>query len=523
MPLYPAEKLSELPQFDDLASALKNPQRVIRLDLHRPEESAQLERVAELSNLQSLSISLAKLDHLLPRLPEMKDLQDLSFQACNLAVFPDCIFQLPNLYSLSLGNNHLRELPVAIADLVKLQELRLAQNELESIPDSIGKIKGLSILGFSYNRLESLPESIGHLCHLEWLFLDVNRLRSLPDELVQLTSLRSLDLNSNKLSTLPEGICNLQKLERLSIERNPFESLPACIARMPNLKELAIEASKRSLFMDWTYQPSSEAPKLRLSDLQLFVTRESELFQPLQSAIQEAQLTAFEEVLLRRARAAIQIESTAPDDYSIPGISRLGGFPDLVDASKFPKTDKRYWIFLAQINLAEIASLNHFLPRKGLLSFFADSTESLSCRVLFYDGDTGALKTIHHAGAEEMLSPEDDYTQAPYRVRFRPYFSLPHDPPPELRDSEHFSAEGLHLSVDHQINGYTFTQHESPQEQAAMKLRGSPEEWIPLLQLGWDEHVGFCFWDAGTLTFSIHQEDLRRWNFDKVYLSLESS
>jgi uncharacterized protein YwqG len=160
-----------------------------------------------------------------------------------------------------------------------------------------------------------------------------------------------------------------------------------------------------------------------------------------------------------------------------------------------------------------------------LLSFFADSTEGLNCKVLFYDGDPAALKTIRHQGAQEMLSPDDNYTQTPYQVSFSPYFSLPHEPPPELRDSEAYcaAAEALHCSVDHHINGYTFTQHESPQEQAAKEFRGSPQEWVPLLQLGWDKQVGFCFWDAGTLTFSIHQEDLRRWNFDKVHLSLESS
>lgn len=73
------------------------------------------------------------------------------------------------------------------------------------------------------------------------------------------------------------------------------------------------------------------------------------------------------------------------------------------------------------------------------------------------------------------------------------------------------------------MNGYTYTQHESPQEQAAAKMRGAPVEWVPLLKLGWDQKVGFCFWDAGTLTFCIHQEDLRRNDFSRVQVSLESS
>jgi uncharacterized protein YwqG len=60
-------------------------------------------------------------------------------------------------------------------------------------------------------------------------------------------------------------------------------------------------------------------------------------------------------------------------------------------------------------------------------------------------------------------------------------------------------------------------------ERAADDLGGLPSEWIPLLQLGWDEKVGFCFWDAGTLTFTIHQEDLRRCDFSRVHVRLETS
>ena len=74
-----------------------------------------------------------------------------------------------------------------------------------------------------------------------------------------------------------------------------------------------------------------------------------------------------------------------------------------------------------------------------------------------------------------------------------------------------------------QINGYTFTQHESPETQAANELGGRPDEWVCLLELDSHMDVGFCFWDAGTLTFVIHQEDLRRNDFSRVHVSLESS
>jgi uncharacterized protein YwqG len=290
---------------------------------------------------------------------------------------------------------------------------------------------------------------------------------------------------------------------------------------------ISIESTKRPLFMDWTYQHSANPPWTGLADLKLFVSGDSDLYEPLMATIRKAGLSEFSSSIAAVAREAVRIESTVPDDYSELRVSRLGGFPDLPDASLFPTTEGRFWIFLAQINMADMAPLNGFLPRSGLLSFFVDSTTGLTAKVLFHEEDSGSLITVRHGGGSEMIDPDDDYTQGPHRVKFSRFTSLPYDPPDPIVankvESLYQECDSLHSRVDHHLNGYTFTQHESPQEQAADKLGGRPEEWVQLLSLGWDDKVGFCFWDAGTLTFSIHQEDLRRWDFSKVYCSLETS
>jgi Domain of unknown function (DUF1963) len=73
----------------------------------------------------------------------------------------------------------------------------------------------------------------------------------------------------------------------------------------------------------------------------------------------------------------------------------------------------------------------------------------------------------------------------------------------------------------HSINAHVFTQHESPQEQAAATFNGQTHEWMNLLCL---ESIGdFNFWDAGTLTYSIHQQDLAIADFGRVVTSIESS
>lgn len=59
-------------------------------------------------------------------------------------------------------------------------------------------------------------------------------------------------------------------------------------------------------------------------------------------------------------------------------------------------------------------------------------------------------------------------------------------------------------TFDHHINGWSFHDLCSPQTEAAMALRGQPDEWVPLLSLGYGEKAGFCFWGAGKLIFCIH-------------------
>ncbi|RBP45876.1 leucine rich repeat (LRR) protein [Roseimicrobium gellanilyticum] len=526
MALYTDDELEEFPTFHDLKEALRNTAKVIRFDTSECQDAAFLSRVAELRNLQLLSISLSDVSQLLPLLGELKDLQNLHLQACNVPTFPESILGLKNLRSLSIGNCGLLQLPDGLDALASLRELRLLQNQLRRIPDCAQRLTRLTVFGLSYNQIEELPEWIGLLKGLECLFLDVNKLSRVPEAIGNLALLESLNLSFNKLRSLPDSVCRLKSLRDLDLEHNPFDSLPACLATMTEV-EISIESGKRILFMDWSYRPSEKPPQLDLAEMRLFVASDSPVHPSLVSAIQEAGLAERAAPIAKVAREAIEIRSTVPDDYSQSGNSRLGGFPELTDASLFPKTDGKYWTFLAQLNLADIAPLNRYLPPSGLLSFFVDTGYYENCRVLFTQEIRAPLLTVRHAGEDVMLSPGDDYTQNPHRVEFTRTFSLPYDAPEGVTGDHaqelYDNGECLRNQWDHHINGYTYAQNESAGERAAAECKGQPHEWVPLLQLGWDGKVGFCFWDAGTLTFSIHQEDLRRWDFSNVQVSLETS
>lgn len=80
---------------------------------------------------------------------------------------------------------------------------------------------------------------------------------------------------------------------------------------------------------------------------------------------------------------------------------------------------------------------------------------------------------------------------------------------------------GFIKTDSHSLNSSVFTQHESPQEQAAARFGGEPGDWMVLLCL---ESVGeFNFWDAGTLTYCIHKKDLAIADFSRIHASIESS
>ena len=74
---------------------------------------------------------------------------------------------------------------------------------------------------------------------------------------------------------------------------------------------------------------------------------------------------------------------------------------------------------------------------------------------------------------------------------------------------------------DHAMNAYGFTQHESPELQAALARKGEPQDWVTLLLVG--SKGSFQWGDAGDLFFVIHKSDLAKRDFSKVFVTMESS
>ena len=214
---------------------------------------------------------------------------------------------------------------------------------------------------------------------------------------------------------------------------------------------------------------------------------------------------------------------------------------------EYPRDEKgSLFTFLAQLNLAELAPLQDFLPRHGWLYFFmADDQEIEGPRVLYFNGPLQELAAFV-PGCDDAFSNCDRQEPYPgYRALAKLSWSLPN-----IYSSHHYGegrfGEDSHHFQDlddiaynfepdpysslahpqekvHSINAYVFTQNESPEEQAAKIKLGEASEWMNLLSIDYDPRVGFCFWDAGTLTFTIHKKDLAIADFANVCVSLESS
>ena len=149
LPLYDSLTLDTMIGHTDLAAALKEPEKVVKLTLRKQKYTA----------------------------------------------FPAELWQFPNLQYLDLSKNKITEVPDSINRFTNLQVLHLSKNEIEFLPREIGDLSNLVILDINQNELTSLPPQIGKLHKLKYLDLWSNNLSIFPDELRDLSeTLLVLDL-----------------------------------------------------------------------------------------------------------------------------------------------------------------------------------------------------------------------------------------------------------------------------------------------------------------------------------------
>lgn len=109
-------------------------------------------------------------------------------------VLPEEIRQFKNLNALDLGKNKLKELPEWLGELVYMQEFRAPQNKFGEMPAVVCQWPHLKRLDLHQNEIIGLLPCMGELKELISLDLWSNDLDAFPDELTGMEALRFMDL-----------------------------------------------------------------------------------------------------------------------------------------------------------------------------------------------------------------------------------------------------------------------------------------------------------------------------------------
>ena len=480
----------------------------------------------------------------------------LEIQNLTVEVLPEEIFELKNLKSLTVIQKNwdlklnLKVISERIGELTHLEGLHISNTHIEEIPVSIGNLKNLTSIYLMNNYLKSIPNSILNLPNLLYLNVDNNKLEALSEP-INLPSLYSISLSKNLLKTLPESLINQPKINSIKADENPLEHLPVAFNDFLGL-ELSIEDKKRLL--DYEYKGANKNGAVLWNNELFFCGEKDPLYKEFAKVIKKNKLEKYQEALLALTKIAVGFSHSVEEDYSQVGNNRFGGKPDLPVDVPYPtfihnyegETEYKYE-FVGQVNCETIADLQGYLPRKGMLFFFLETLHNI------YGGTNNPCKVMYIEDVEKLASGSRfDFEEADYYEMFELYqgfkvnatsqLSVPafysietnsylfNEKTESLREiddyydilCEHFEEViQAKFPHDYAINAYGFTQHESPELQASLKLKGNPEDWTILLKV---TSTGDMQWgDAGDLFFVIHKSDLAKADFSNVFITMESS
>lgn len=172
--------LAHTEEITNLDSALKNPDKVIKLVLRKKHLKKFPEEILKFKNLQYLDLSKNSIKELPDGIGELTQLQFLACSKTGLEHLPREMGQLKNLRWINLNQNELVLLPPQFGDMEKLEVADLWSNNLSELPSTLGNLKNLKVLDlrnilFSDEQhryiQELLPNSTVYLspsCKCKW-------------------------------------------------------------------------------------------------------------------------------------------------------------------------------------------------------------------------------------------------------------------------------------------------------------------------------------------------------------------
>ena len=239
----------------------------------------------------------------------------------------------------------------------------------------------------------------------------------------------------------------------------------------------------------------------------------------------------------------IIFKSSEIDNYDTLGNTRFGGFPDLPEDVEWPvstgendEDEKGQFLnFICQINLKDIAHLNNYLPKSGILYFFSgEYYHEPEFKIIYYSGDLDKLvkKEVDNdsivGGIVAVDIINNTASKVPmysaYKVKIENILTIPHHYLNKIETSLIAKNKETEKKYSELYDHY----HEIIEEYTALMFghfywehdTKDNEDFINslvLLEVTSDDKIDFCFSDAGLLVFSINEKDLINKNFDKIY------
>ncbi|MEY2563641.1 MAG: hypothetical protein QOH88_1834 [Verrucomicrobiota bacterium] len=179
-------------------------------------------------------------------LAELRDLETLTLEAMDLRNVFEAFFDFKNLRQFGLSRCGLFQIPSAISRLANLQDFTWRDNPPARLPDGLFTLKNLETLWLPGTLIDVLSEEIARLPLLRRINVSGCGLKSLPAAIGALANLSLLRASRNEITELPSGLTALKKLEVLDLENNELREVPKEVAFLPRLRSLDLTGNPLS-------------------------------------------------------------------------------------------------------------------------------------------------------------------------------------------------------------------------------------------------------------------------------------
>ena len=276
------------------------------------------------------------------------------------------------------------------------------------------------------------------------------------------------------------------------------------------------------------------------------------------------------------------ITAILSDKEATIGSSKLGGIPHLPPSLKWPVENDEHYLFIGQINLAEIPTIIKDFPKAGWLYFFVGLDEpayDVAHEVLYFSGDISDL-VPQSPPTKQSINPDYGNTFPEMALDFGTATTLPdydsdeafddyYDDLDELRGhllkaggsrlfghpeqwsgnpslDAHLCAKGfksiifdtyMALEKAEEKVKSTYASGDADQiefidewfEQLKKYIEKKDfhnkeaEHWQVLFQVASHDECNMCWWDAGLLTYLIDTRKLKKMDFSSTYACIQTS